>query len=77
MMFLKKIKSKQFWINFFKLYFTGSMMSSSASSRLKSPLIDPPGEKCSKPIMEMEKISTKNSVLLVDPDKFSRQITLV
>jgi len=57
---------------------SGSMMSSSATSRQKSPLIDPPlGEKCSKPIMEMEKFSTKNSLLLVDPDKFSRQITLV
>merc|ERR1711963_1242663 len=57
---------------------SGSMMSSSATSRQKSPLIDQPlGEKCSKPIMEMEKFSTKHSLLLVDPDKFSRQITLV
>ena len=54
------------------------MMSSSATSRQKSPLIDPPlVEKCSKPKMEMEKFSTKNSLLLVDPDKFSRQITHV
>ena len=73
-----EIDSKYIWMIFFKFYFSGSMMSSSATSRQKSPLIDPPlGEKCSKPIKEMEKFSTKNSLLLVDPDKFSRQITLV
>jgi len=67
---------------------SGSMMSSSANSRLKSPLMEldkfsrqriSPTEKLLRrntPLSESEKFVRQKSSL-IDPDKFSRQITLV